>query len=57
VQPIEGEIVDLTCICDIQYCKCFINTYTVLKYVILIPGLRNEVFMEEMAMAPRGGYA
>jgi hypothetical protein len=62
VESSQGEIVDPTGICDIQCYKCFINTYAVLKYVILIPvlwkqDLWNEVFVEETAMAPRGGYA
>jgi hypothetical protein len=29
--PTDVEIIDLTGICDIQYCKYFINTYAVLK--------------------------
>jgi hypothetical protein len=39
VDCIQGEIVDLTGICDIQCYKRFINTYAVLKYEILIPVL------------------
>jgi hypothetical protein len=31
VDCIQGEIVDPTGICDIQYYKCFLNTYAVLK--------------------------
>jgi uncharacterized radical SAM superfamily Fe-S cluster-containing enzyme len=37
VIPTQAEIIDLTSICDIQCYKCFINTYAVLKYEILIP--------------------
>jgi hypothetical protein len=31
IEPSHVEIIDLTGICDIQYCKYFINTYAVLK--------------------------
>jgi uncharacterized radical SAM superfamily Fe-S cluster-containing enzyme len=37
VIPTQVEIIDLTGTCDIQCYKCFINTYAVLKYEILIP--------------------
>jgi uncharacterized radical SAM superfamily Fe-S cluster-containing enzyme len=36
IEPSHVEIIDLTGICDIQCYKCFINTYAVLKYEILI---------------------
>jgi hypothetical protein len=36
VEPGAGQIVNPIVICDIQYYKCFINTYAVLKYEILI---------------------
>jgi hypothetical protein len=39
VDCIQGEIIDLTSICDKQCYKCLINTYAVLKYEILIPVL------------------
>jgi hypothetical protein len=31
IMPTKVEITDLTGICDIQYYKCFINTYAILK--------------------------
>jgi hypothetical protein len=31
VEPVQGEIIDLDGIFDIQYYKCFINTYAVLS--------------------------
>jgi hypothetical protein len=31
VEPVQGEIIDLEGIFDIQYYKCFINTYVVLS--------------------------
>jgi hypothetical protein len=36
VEPGVGEKSDPKGICDIRYCKCFINTYAVFKYMILI---------------------
>jgi uncharacterized radical SAM superfamily Fe-S cluster-containing enzyme len=42
VVPTQVEIIHLTSICDIQCYKCFINTYAVLKYEILIPILCEQ---------------
>jgi hypothetical protein len=36
VEPIAGEVVDPTCIFDIQYYKYFINTYCSFEHMILI---------------------
>jgi hypothetical protein len=36
VEPGARQIVNQIVICDIQYYKCFINTYAVLKYETLI---------------------
>jgi hypothetical protein len=46
VEPIEGEIVDPSCIFDIQCYKCFINTYCSFVYMILILIVENMMQSE-----------